>query len=478
MGRAPSHHQVSTQPRLVGKQCGHLPDISVSCVRGTRGRVTGAGEPKANGTYRQHLFQSTNAANPTYDKSFDGVGKNVRPNGVGPDLWRHSGPGSTARHGPYVLQDASFGGWFIGSLEPNTWDLYTATAIAGPWQTCLSDPTRSDASKSANAGLEPSPQVALAPAASSSAPAHATAVAATRPAAPAPAPAAAVAAVTPSQQLTRPEAMDLNSDEDEDGVEVESEIEVEVEAGEASEAGEVAPCELWEKGSKVDALDVAGMWYAAKVVDERSHGDARELLVHYTGWKARYDEWVGVGSGRVRAAGSGELGPCKRLAAAATAANLKTGSRVDALDPHGTWYPAAVLDERGAGLSRELLVHYNGWNKRLDEWMGVCSGRLRAASGKLGPSKPTVASAPGAAAGSDGATPAAARVPKMQAEDGGGNKPRKTNIAEDDLVWAKVWGTRDGWCGRTLSPNMGVRTALTSPCCLQVACAGDRNQQG
>ena len=231
-------------------------------------------------------------------------------------------------------------------------------------------------------------------------------------------------------------------------------------------------------GSKVDALDVAGMWYEAKVVDERSHGDTRELLVHYTGWKARYDEWVGVGSGRVRAAGSGELGPCKRLAAAATAANLKTGSRVDALDPHGTWYPAAVLDERGAGLSRELLVHYNGWNKRLDEWMGVCSGRLRAASGKLGPSKPTVASAPGAAAGSDGATPAAARVPKMQAEDGGGNKPRKTNIAEDDLVWAKVWGTRDGWCGRTLSPNMGVRTALTSPCCLQVACAGDRNQQG
>ena len=249
-------------------------------------------------------------------------------------------------------------------------------------------------------------------------------------------------------------------------------------AVEMGETDEAASCELWGKGSKVDALDVAGTWYVAKVVDERGQGDVRELLVHYNGWKARFDEWVGVGGGRVRAAGSGELGPCKRLAAAATAANLKTGSRVDALDPHGTWYPAAVLDERGAGLSRELLVHYNGWNKRLDEWMGVCSGRLRAASGKLGPSKPTVASAPGAAAGSDGATPAAARVPKMQAEDGGGNKPRKTNIAEDDLVWAKVWGTRDGWCGRTLSPNMGVRTALTSPCCLQVACAGDRNQQG
>ena len=453
--------------------------ISLNCVRGTCGRVTGAGKPMANGTYWQHLFQSTNAANPTYDKSFDGVGKSVRPKGVGPDLWRHSGPGSTARHGPYVLQDATFGGWFIGSLEPNTWDLYTAKAITGPWQTCLPDPTGMDASKSANAGLEPSPQVAFAPAAASAsaAPAHAAAVAAPGSAAPAPAAAAAaaVAAVTPGPQLTQPpEAMDLNSDEDDDEDGVEVEIEVEVEAGDAGEAevGEAAPSELWEKGSKVDVLDVTGTWYVAKVVDERGHGEARELLVHYHGWKARYDEWLGVGSGRVRAAGSGELGPCKRLAAAVAFAKMEAGSRVEALDPHGTWYPAAVLDERGAGLSRELLVHYNGWNKRLDEWVGVCSGKLRAASSKPDPSKPT-ASARGAAAGSDGAMPAAARVPIQAAA---------TNIAENDVVWAKVWGTRDGWCGlkpsRTFSPSMGRRTALTFPCCLQVAGAGGRNARG
>ena len=58
----------------------------------------------------------------------------------------------------------------------------------------------------------------------------------------------------------------------------------------------------------MDALDVAGTWYEAKVVDERSEGTARELLVHYNGWKARYDEWVGVGSGRLRAAGCGHEG--------------------------------------------------------------------------------------------------------------------------------------------------------------------------
>ena len=51
-----------------------------------------------------------------------------------------------------------------------------------------------------------------------------------------------------------------------------------------------ASSELWVKGSKVEALDGPGTWYEASVVDERGHGEARELLVHYKGWKARYDE--------------------------------------------------------------------------------------------------------------------------------------------------------------------------------------------
>ena len=61
------------------------------------------------------------------------------------------------------------------------------------------------------------------------------------------------------------------------------------------------PVEQWGKGSTLEALDGPGTWYEASVMDERGHGDARELLVHYKGWKARYDEWLGVGSGRLRA---------------------------------------------------------------------------------------------------------------------------------------------------------------------------------
>ena len=135
---------------------------------------------------------------------------------------------------------------------------------------------------------------------------------------------------------------------------------------------EAASSELWVKGSKVEALDGPGTWYEASVVDERGHGEAREYLVHYKGWKARYDEWMGptltltltstptptptptptltrydewmgVDSGRLRAAGSGELGPCKRVAAAATAAKMEGGSRAEALaqDPSGMCYQAS-----------------------------------------------------------------------------------------------------------------------------------------
>ena len=150
---------------------------------------------------------------------------------------------------------------------------------------------------------------------------------------------------------------------------------------------QLPPEVLFPVSSKVEALDEAGTWYEAKVVDERGQGAAREYLVHYNGWKARYDEWVGAGSGRLRAAGSGELGPCKRFAAAA---KMETGSRVEARDPRGAWYAAKLEDQRGHGTARELLVHYNGWNKRLDEWIGVCSGRLRAVDGKLEPSKSEV----------------------------------------------------------------------------------------
>ena len=56
----------------------------------------------------------------------------------------------------------------------------------------------------------------------------------------------------------------------------------------------------------------------------------------------------------------------------------RSGSKVSALDKCNVWCDAVVTDERGQGSSRQLRVHYSGWNKRFDEWLFVSGGRLRA----------------------------------------------------------------------------------------------------
>jgi hypothetical protein len=77
-------------------------------------------------------------------------------------------------------------------------------------------------------------------------------------------------------------------------------------------------------------------------------------------------------------------GPGQHLVPYGAAARL--GDQLEAQDPHGNWLGASVVGERGHGDERELLVHYNGWHKRHDEWLVVLGGgNLRAAGGKLGP---------------------------------------------------------------------------------------------
>ena len=56
----------------------------------------------------------------------------------------------------------------------------------------------------------------------------------------------------------------------------------------------------------------------------------------------------------------------------------RSGSKVSALDKCNVWCDAVVTDERGQGSSRQLRVHYSGWNKRFDEWLFVSGGGLRA----------------------------------------------------------------------------------------------------
>ena len=55
---------------------------------------------------------------------------------------------------------------------------------------------------------------------------------------------------------------------------------------------------------------------------------------------------------------------------------LAVGARLQACDRVGNWYPADVVAERGEGELREVQVHFLGFSKSQDEWIGAASGKL------------------------------------------------------------------------------------------------------
>ena len=96
-----------------------------------------------------------------------------------------------------------------------------------------------------------------------------------------------------------------------------------------------------------DAIEVfwQGDWYKARALRFR---DGR-CKVTYDGYESSWDEWVGPQRYRFH------VGP---------------GSAVDVYWK-GDWYPARVLERRGAS----YYVTYDGYARSWDEWVG--SNRLR-----------------------------------------------------------------------------------------------------
>ena len=54
-----------------------------------------------------------------------------------------------------------------------------------------------------------------------------------------------------------------------------------------------------EVGTRLEANDKYGKWYAAKVVELVS-GEKEEVLVHFERWSSRYDELIPIAGGRLR----------------------------------------------------------------------------------------------------------------------------------------------------------------------------------
>lgn len=79
-------------------------------------------------------------------------------------------------------------------------------------------------------------------------------------------------------------------------------------------------------GSRVTALDVRELWCTATVIRSRGEGRDREFLVHYKGWKSRWDEWLLVRSGRLRACVDGVApgAACPHVAEAVSATSTSS----------------------------------------------------------------------------------------------------------------------------------------------------------
>ena len=110
------------------------------------------------------------------------------------------------------------------------------------------------------------------------------------------------------------------------------------------------------------ARDVGGIWCAAKVIDVSDSPEGRRLKIHFKGFGARHDEWITLGTGRLRPPPGIEC---------------SVGDSYEACDRNGKWCEAKVVEIEDAPDGRRLKVHFMGFGAKHDEWITLGTERLR-----------------------------------------------------------------------------------------------------
>jgi len=107
-----------------------------------------------------------------------------------------------------------------------------------------------------------------------------------------------------------------------------------------------------------------GQWWAAEILETRA-GITR---IHYTGWGAEWDEWVGPD--RIRASA-----PAAPPTPSVPLASARVGQRIE-VEWHGSWWAAEVIQTKHGFYK----IHYSGWGAEWDEWVEL--PRMRAPQAK------------------------------------------------------------------------------------------------
>ncbi|XP_057308747.1 uncharacterized protein LOC130647048 isoform X2 [Hydractinia symbiolongicarpus] len=106
-------------------------------------------------------------------------------------------------------------------------------------------------------------------------------------------------------------------------------------------------------GTKVEAMDFLGNWYAAKIVRVKS--DTSQVLIHFDGWNSRFDVWVPKDSKKLRLPKLNNKSKLKEK-------EWRIGDRVIAKwGPAGKLYPATI--SKITNESHVEVTFYDGFKK-------------------------------------------------------------------------------------------------------------------
>ncbi|KAJ8608324.1 hypothetical protein CTAYLR_009413 [Chrysophaeum taylorii] len=108
----------------------------------------------------------------------------------------------------------------------------------------------------------------------------------------------------------------------------------------------------YRTGQELDVMDTVSKWAEAEVVavDEAS----QRILITYTFWSDKWDEWLDFDSDRIRPRGSETY----------DAKSPKVGQRVEAFDEKD-WLEAEIVAVR----EDAAFVHYKNYHRKFDEWV-------------------------------------------------------------------------------------------------------------